>query len=294
MAALALCLLLSSPALISAQQPEPPGGSPLRTALRAKVDEASAPDVIAAPAGAFAIETNLETFATAAPAAAVTASPDAAASTEAPAVAATDSNSTAASSSAGKGLLSLNTPLMMSFDNWVQYWLGLLVINLGFGLLFYERGVLRSAHNKPDVKTATQIFKHGHFSCFDAEYHLSLHACCCPWLRWADTMSMASIGRFWAAFVLIGVAAFLGYYCSFSIALLLLYYRQKFRERLASAGMIDVQAWTLQSCCMDWWFALCCPCCLLVQEARVASELCMVGHPHAVKSDHHSHSLFHR
>jgi Cys-rich protein (TIGR01571 family) len=116
-------------------------------------------------------------------------------------------------------------------------------------------------------------FESGHFGCM-SDWSSCLCAFVFPAVRWADTMHMAGILSFWAAFwtltlcelpaVLFGVFGLL-------FAAPLVFYRQQFREKL---GVASGQETYITDC----FYAFFCSCCLISQEARVMNEAYIVGH----------------
>lgn len=175
--------------------------------------------------------------------------------------------------------LQLATTVPYSFTGFAAAWLWWLALTIVFGKCCYEPGKhpeapgwitqLRKIAHKPDPEYA---FNHDHFNCLH-DWDLMCLACFCPGLRWADTMHMAKLGSFGALFTLFACATFIAYFFPGSVVLLLVYFRQQLRQK------IGVPSWTCSSCCSDFWYALFCPWCLIVHEARVTNEACLVGNP---------------
>jgi len=112
-------------------------------------------------------------------------------------------------------------------------------------------------------------FKHGVFSCLD-EPKLSLCACCCGCLPWADSMDVLGFLGFWiAVLILIGVSlldTLTGGISWLFAAAMFTYFRQQIRKKFEMKNeTIDVAK--------DYLLWLCCPCCSAVQEARQTLEM---------------------
>jgi len=112
-------------------------------------------------------------------------------------------------------------------------------------------------------------FKHGVFSCLD-EPKLSLCACFCGCVPWADSMDVLGFLGFWiAVLILIGVSlldTLTGGISWFFAAAMFTYFRQQIRKKFEMKNeTADVAK--------DYLLWLCCPCCSTVQEARQTREM---------------------
>jgi len=109
---------------------------------------------------------------------------------------------------------------------------------------------------------------------------ICLMSCCCPLIRWADTVSMANILGFWVALVLIAfffvVAEMSSGILSFVVLAVFVLCRQQQRRLFAMNG--DAGKWTTRSCTEDCLAYAFCPCCAIIQEARQIEEAHLVGH----------------
>lgn len=164
-------------------------------------------------------------------------------------------------------------------------WAIWLTLSLLFWALLYP--------DEPDVKMSemevesferdpVKTFTARHFGCFKTPM-ITICACFCPALRWADTINLAGIMRFRSAFAAFAFCALLNgltynsslIYGIFTWALIV-HCRQKLRARLNLAN------WTCFSCCCDIFYVFFCTCCAIAQEARVvryAYEQSVVGVP---------------
>jgi len=145
-------------------------------------------------------------------------------------------------------------------------WAIWIVLSLLVWRFFYpEDAELEIAPQYDPVKT----FTGSHFGCFRTPM-ITFCACFCPALRWADTMNLAGILRFAAAFTAFAICALLNgltYNLSiiygFFTCFIILLNRQKLRAKL------NLPNWTCKSCCADFFYVFCCTCCAIAQEARV-------------------------
>lgn len=130
-----------------------------------------------------------------------------------------------------------------------------------------------------------QGFKTGLFECWD-----DLPLCCfvfqCPWIRWAENISMVSNPRveqgripilgFWVAFAMFLALTMLsgpgGPLIWMVTACILAFFRQKFRRAFS---MKTNTGSCLQDCCLY----LCCCCCTIAQDARHVDEAKKQEHP---------------
>jgi len=131
--------------------------------------------------------------------------------------------------------------------------------------------------NRPD-------WKYGLFDCsdmFSSDLSICGMACCCPAIRWADTMSNPKVAfhekedwgayneqtglTFWKALAIVIVLVFLGPFTLHISTLVLfcvfIYYRQKLRVIFHHSPGGASYVWDCLAYC-------CCACCAMVQEAR--------------------------
>jgi len=133
--------------------------------------------------------------------------------------------------------------------------------------VFYNK--YRHSHDFTQKKPSTQGGKHfGYklFGCFE-DVQMSLLSCCCPALRWADTMDKArpTLLKYWIAIAVCLCLGFLGPLTlgltSIALVGIMTYFRQRFRKQ----SNIQIGGLTiLEDCCT---YCLC-SCCAIVQEAR--------------------------
>lgn len=130
----------------------------------------------------------------------------------------------------------------------------------------------------PEMATETdlQVWSSGHFDCL-AEPMLCCMACCCPCIRWADTMDMANVIGFWPAaavfLFLIASNFWLPAFVIINIALLI-YGRQMLRK-----GFAMKEQTTARSLCGDCLYVSFCTPCAITQEARHVEKAAKVKHP---------------
>lgn len=160
------------------------------------------------------------------------------------------------------------------FEGFLYDWLFCVCISAIVGCTCYKRRKITGVENPARPE---ETFLHGHFDCWHDKETLFC-ACCCPWLRWADTMNMAGLLDFWTGFIFFAAIGLLDYFYGITVTLFLLYWRQSLRERLGLPFN------TLATCFQDFCFASWCCCCLIAQEARVLNEACRVGSLVAVAS----------
>lgn len=135
---------------------------------------------------------------------------------------------------------------------------------------------------KPDIEPDDD-FTYGLFGCY-SDPKLSLMACCCPALRWADSMDKAatpakSLISYWPGvllvlgFTLVNMMlsfALLHVFCGFCLhivfVLVMVFFRQKLRRRY------QIKGGSFRTFAADMIGWLCCPCCSIVQEAREVEQ----------------------
>lgn len=119
-------------------------------------------------------------------------------------------------------------------------------------------------------------WRHSFCGCFAASPLIWCLACCCPAVRWADTMRMAGIFSFWPAVLIFASLYLLGPPTACLTALILLcllvWKRQQLRERFN----IDPGC---KTGCLDCCAYICCACCAIVQEAQELEEAYKANDP---------------
>jgi len=105
---------------------------------------------------------------------------------------------------------------------------------------------------------------------------MCLLACCCPGIRWADTMRMAGITSFFTGIFLFAFLSSVASATAGLTGLILLCILTARRQSLRA--MFQIPSGTigtyLTDCCVYCW----CPCCAIIQEARQMEEAYSVRH----------------
>lgn len=106
---------------------------------------------------------------------------------------------------------------------------------------------------------------------------LCLLSCCCPAIRWADTMRMAGIMSFYTGVMVMTVLGALSPFAGGLSTLIMLaiavHHRQNIRR------LFGMPAGNAATYCTDCCVYMCCSCCAIVQEARQVEEAYAVNHP---------------
>lgn len=105
----------------------------------------------------------------------------------------------------------------------------------------------------------------GLFSCFQ-DPKLCMFSCCCPCLRWADTLDRAGLLKYWVGFTVFAVLASLSPYTFGITGLLLVFICFRYRQRLRKKYSVAPN--NFQDC-LAYLF---CGTCAIVQEARVEAN----------------------
>lgn len=110
---------------------------------------------------------------------------------------------------------------------------------------------------------------------------ICLISCCCPVIRWADTVSMSSSLGFWAALFLIVACIVIAEVSSgigtLAVLAVFVWRRQQLRHLFHMSGTAAPGA--ARSCIEDCLAYTFCSCCAIMQEARQIEEAHLVGHP---------------
>lgn len=113
---------------------------------------------------------------------------------------------------------------------------------------------------------------------------ITFWACCCPNIRWADTMSKLNIHDFWKGFWLLTAVSCIMWFplctplCFISMVGYMTYHRQEFRTKFE---FYEQGGPTVATDCLAY---TCCMPCAVAQEARHTRDACHVGHP-AIRPD---------
>lgn len=124
-----------------------------------------------------------------------------------------------------------------------------------------------------DGASALTQWSSGLCACFEDPY-TCVWACCCPAVRWADTLDMVGMMKFWSAFALCTVLEFVMHLPCLGLVWVVLccvmtYYRQELRGLFQiprAGGVVD---FALICCCMP---------CVLAQDARHVNMAAKLGH----------------
>jgi len=156
------------------------------------------------------------------------------------------------------------------------------LITLAFALFYWRQR--KPPERQLDAvldETSFKNWKFGLFDCF-SDPEICLWACCCPAIRWADTMRYMGLLGFWIAF-----AIFFGLEVGASTtgeiliwAVLAVVCAGMRQEMRMAYGMNEQGGWTYLE---DFCLYCCCACCTIIQEARQVEEAYKVGYPIAVR-----------
>lgn len=166
------------------------------------------------------------------------------------------------------------------------YWLQLLLLN--FFLLAYvlfvcvvaffyyrQKPVKEALLPEAEEMVGLDDWKYGLCECC-SEPSICLWACCCPAIRWADTLGMTGLISFWLAFSIYVGIDFVGGFAGEALFWMLLAiicagYRQELRIKFGMrrrGGLTYVEDCLLYCCC---WL------CVMTQEARQVEEACKMS-----------------
>lgn len=121
---------------------------------------------------------------------------------------------------------------------------------------------------RPEIMPSSVGFTFGLFEFF-SDRNLCIIGCCCPFLRWSDTVDRQGLLSFWKAFLATFLLLLLHLYTygisDIALVLLGITYRQKLRSRfLIESGTST----SLLNDCLVW---TCCQPCAIIQEAHEES-----------------------
>lgn len=169
---------------------------------------------------------------------------------------------------------------------WGVGWLCYFILAGLFAAFAYKEHNVGSLGNSPDPQ---RTLENGHFECM-TDHQLFYYSCCCPCVRWADTISRAELvghpdrlekltkfPKFWCAFALIAFVGFMSFFSAVALMALLFAFRLKLRQKYGIHGD------GVHTFCVDLSFSCCCPCCLISQEARAVDE---AAAKHCTKQKH--------
>lgn len=178
------------------------------------------------------------------------------------------------------------------FLDWIEAFIIIIgLISVATGLAYwYHKKSTKSRDDFVTVRSATtgaagppagveesfQEWQHGVFSCA-SEPRTCLWGFLCPSIRWADTIGVVGFLGFWSAFSIYVLLQAVGVVTGevllwITLALLCTGYRQQLRLKF---GMRMDRVTFAQDCALY----CCCPCCVIVQEAKHVDEALRVGHP---------------
>lgn len=119
-------------------------------------------------------------------------------------------------------------------------------------------------------------WRFGLFDCFRTP-PICMLSCCCPTIRWADTMRMAGILSFYTGVVVMTVLTSLGPLAGGLTMLIGVCIAVHQRQRIRR--LFGMPAGNASTYCQDCCVYTCCSVCAIVQEARQVEEAYAVNHP---------------
>lgn len=134
----------------------------------------------------------------------------------------------------------------------------------------------------PEQHATFQDWKFGFCDCFE-EFQVCFCACCCPAIRWAETLSLVDgLIVFWVGFALYMSLTLINtitsvLVCWFVLALICTAYRQELRTKFSFEHQGGATFLT------DLLLHCFCTCCAIAQEARHVEEAMRYGHPQVKK-----------
>lgn len=157
---------------------------------------------------------------------------------------------------------------------------GLLTSVLAF---FYWR-YRKPPERQPDAvhdEGSFKVWRFGLFGCF-SDPEICIWACCCPAIRWADTLRYMGFLGFWIAFAIFcGLETVVSTTGQLAVWIVLVIVCVAMRQEMRIAyGMHEQGGWTYLE---DFLLYCCCSCCTIIQEARQVEEAYKVGYPIEVR-----------
>jgi len=142
---------------------------------------------------------------------------------------------------------------------------------------FRQKPVREDAMPELEDSDGLSDWKYGICDCCSAP-SICFWSCCCPAIRWADTLGMTGLLGFWLAFAIYLGVDFLGSLAfDFLFWILLAVICAGFRQEMRIKFHMKKQGGATY--CLDFLLYCCCSCCVMVQEARQVEEACKVGMP---------------
>lgn len=118
---------------------------------------------------------------------------------------------------------------------------------------------------RPELLPRSEDFTFGICECF-SNTNLCILGCCCPFMKWSDTMDRHGFLSYWKAFAIACVCLFLHTFTLGSTDILLvlvgIFYRQALRKKL------QIESGTPKTLCCDCLVWSCCQPCAIIQEAH--------------------------
>jgi len=145
----------------------------------------------------------------------------------------------------------------------------------------------KMAKHASDGHRALNKFSSGLFHC-NKQPQMTFWSCCCPGIRWADTMDKLGIHRFWGGFWIMTCLYFISFIpkatlcCQLLVVMYMTYHRQVLRQAFEFEEQGGA-SW-VSDCCTY----MCCMCCAVAQEARHTRIACTVHHAAIRHSKHES------
>lgn len=174
--------------------------------------------------------------------------------------------------------------IFVSFLIWLVFYSLIAAYYHNYVLFYPQPGAAQSELEKIIDYEDFKVWKSGLFDC-SKEKDICFWSCCCPGIRWADTMSKLNIHRFWPAFWLLTGLMMLSWipvctlFCHFILVSYFVFHRQEFRKKFEFTE--QGQSVCFKDCCI---YLFCVPC-AVAQEARHSRDACIVKHP-AIDFDH--------
>lgn len=120
------------------------------------------------------------------------------------------------------------------------------------------------------------VWRYGFCDCLSAPRFLCLMACCCPAIRWADTMRLAGFASFFTAIFLFAFLSSASTATAGLTGVILLCMATMRRQQLRA--MFSIPSGSCGTYLADCFLYCLCPCCAIVQEARQMEEAYYVRH----------------
>lgn len=149
-----------------------------------------------------------------------------------------------------------------------------IVLTLLFAYYYNTKKEYPSGGGDGSAADLQGAWKYSFFGCFETP-SLCLLACCCPAVRWADTLRMGGLLGFWVGVAVMLVVGIINATAGMLLALIMAgvgaFYRQKIRL------MFGIEQATCETFSLDLLAYCCCPVLAIVQEARTMEEAYATG-----------------